>query len=279
MRNYLELCKPRIALLAAATAWIGFWLAGGRDGSIMAWTLLGTALAACSTGALNQLLERDADARMSRTSRRPLPQGRLKPSQALVFGTACGLAGLFILGRGTNLLASGLTAFTILSYLFAYTPLKRRTPHSTWVGAVSGAMPPLIGWAAARGTLDPEAWALFAIQFLWQIPHFLSIFWLYREDYARAGFRVMPVVDPGGASTACQIALHSFALIPASLMPTLCGLAGLSYGLGALFLGTAYLGLGLRASWTLAPTDTRRLFLASLVYLPLVFGMLVIGRA
>lgn len=279
MRDYLVLAKPRIMLMVVLTAWIGFGLAGGRPGWTLLWTLLGTGISACSTGALNQYLERGPDARMRRTRTRPLPSGRMEPSRALLFGAACGLLGPALLAWKVNAAASLLTAFTIASYVGVYTPLKSMTPQSTWVGAVSGAMPPLIGWAAARGGLDAAAWALFAIQFLWQIPHFLALFWLYREDYAAAGFRTMPVVDPGGRSTAAQIALHSFTLLPASLMPTLCGLAGRPYGLGAFALGTAYLGVGLRASWTLAPIDTRRLFLASLAYLPLLFGLLVAARA
>lgn len=279
MRDYLQLSKPRIALMVVVTACLGFWLAGGRDILRLFWTALGTALAACATGALNQVLEREADGRMRRTLSRPLPAGRLRTAHALVFGLACAAAGLALLALKVNAGSCALTALTILAYLLVYTPLKKVTPQSTWVGAVSGAMPPLIGWVAAHGALQAQAWALFAIQFLWQIPHFLSLFWMHREDYARAGFLVMPVVDPGGGSTACQIALHSFALLPASLMPTLCGLAGPAYGLGALVLGTAYLGLGLRTSWTLAQADMRRLFLASLAYLPLVFGLLAWARA
>lgn len=278
MRDYIELSKPRIVSLVLVTAAIGYRLAGGGDRVVLLWTMIATALAAASSGALNQLVERDQDALMRRTRSRPLPQGRLSSGKALAFGLICGLAGLALMAWQVNVTACVLTAFSLASYVLVYTPLKRVTPQSTWIGAVSGAMPPLIGWAAARGTLDPAAWALFAIQFLWQIPHFLAIFWMYREDYAQAGFRVMPVVDPGGGSTACQIALHSFALLPASLMPTLCGLAGFSYGCGALALGSAFLGLGMRASWTMAALDTRRLFLASLAYLPLLLGMLVVLR-
>ena len=278
MREYLELAKPRIVAMVLVTTAIGYWLAGGRDAVVLACTLAGTALAASASGSLNQLFERDKDALMRRTRGRPLPGGRLTPRQALGFGISCALGGLGVMAWKVNALSLSLTAFTMGSYLLLYTPLKLRTPQSTWVGAAAGAMPPLIGWAAAAGRLEPQAWALFAIQFLWQIPHFLAIFWLHREDYAAAGFRVMPVVDPSGRSTACQIAVHSFALLPASLMPTLSGMAGLPYGCGALALGTAFLGLGMRASWTLAAQDTRRLFFATLAYLPLLFGMLLILR-
>ncbi len=279
MKDYLELAKARIALMVVLTAAMGYYLGGGRDLAVLAWTILGTGLTSCSTGSLNQLLEKELDARMLRTRSRPLPGGRISPARALVFGLACGASGLGVLAWKAGALACGLAAFTMVSYLAAYTPLKRLSPQSTWVGAVSGAMPPLIGWAAARGALTWAGWALFAIQFIWQIPHFLAIFWLHREDYARAGFKVMPVVDPDGASTAYQIAIHSFALLPASLMPAVCGLAGWPYGVGALGLGTAFMGLGLRASWTLAPVDTRRLFFASLLYLPAIFGLLVLSAA
>jgi protoheme IX farnesyltransferase len=151
------------------------------------------------------------------------------------------------------------------------------TPQTTWLGAAAGATPPLIGWAAATGALSAKAWALFGIQFLWQIPHFLALFWIYREDYARAGFRVMPVVHPDGGTTAAQIAIHSFTLLPATLLPVVLGMAGFSYAVSALLIGIVFLGLGLRASWTLAHSDARRLFLASLAYLPLIFGMLFFG--
>ncbi len=279
MKDYIQLAKPRIVLMVLVTAAFGYLLAGGREKTLLFWTLLGTALCATASGTLNQLWERDQDALMSRTKIRPLPQGRVSPRQALVFGLLCTLCGLGLLASQVNALAAGLAAFTIASYVLAYTPMKRLTPHSTWVGAMAGAMPPLIGWAAARGTLDSSSWALFAIQFLWQIPHFLAIFWLYREDYAAAGFRVLPVVDPGGGTTACSIALHSFALLLASLMPVFLGMAGLSYGVLALLLSGAFLGLGMRASWTMSVLDMRRLFLGSLVYLPLLFGMLVFAQA
>ena len=204
--------------------------------------------------------------------------GRLSPEQALGFASACAGLGLTVLVLNVNALAALLTALAIASYAGVYTPLKLVTPQSTWVGAVSGAMPPLIGWAAARGTLHAGAWVLFAIQFLWQIPHFLALFWLYREDYARAGFKMMPVIDPEGRSTAIQIALHSFGLLVVTVLPALMGLSGLRYGLLALILAGGFLFLGLRASWTMAVKDQRRLFLGSLVYLPAVFLLLLWTR-
>lgn len=276
MKDYLALGKPRIAVMVMATAALGFLLAGGR-GPVLFWTVLGTGLASGACGCLNQLLERKEDGLMKRTARRPLPSGRLKPAPALAFGLALAAMGLGILVWKVNLLACGVTAFTLAAYVLAYTPLKKITPHTTWIGSLAGATPPLVGWAAAQGALPPHAWVLFAIQFLWQIPHFLAMFWMHREDYARAGFKVMPVVDPRGGTTACQIAVHSFTVLPVTILPSLCGMAGLSYGIAALIVGTAYLGLGMRASWTMAAIDTRRLFFASLAYLPIVFGMLLLG--
>jgi len=278
MKAYLQLCKLRIALMTAGTAYVGYRLAGGVHGENLSWTLLGVTLASCGTGALNQFWERDLDAKMKRTASRPLPQGLIDPQRALFFGLACALSGVALLAWKTNLLAAGWTALTVVLYVLVYTPLKTVTPHSTWVGAITGATPPLIGWAAAAGGLHAHAWALFAIQFLWQIPHFLAIFWNYREDYARAGFRVMPVVDPTGASTALQIAIHSLALLFASVLPFYLGLGTLGYTYAALAMGSAFLLLGLRASWTLEIVDTRRLFFASLIYLPVLFGILLYGR-
>lgn len=276
MRDYLVLAKPRIATMVALTAGLGWALAGGRLTPLFFCVLAGVTLASAASGSLNQYLERVEDGLMRRTLSRPLPQGRLTPGRALAFGLTLAVAGpALVLAAGR--LAAALTAATIALYVLGYTPLKKVTPQSTWLGAIAGAMPPLIGWAAACGSLSPRAWALFGIQFLWQIPHFLALFWIYREEYARAGFRVMPVVHPDGGTTAAQIALHSFTLLPATLLPVVLGMAGLPYAFCALFVGAAFLGLGMRASWTLAPSDARRLFLASLAYLPLIFGMLFLG--
>lgn len=277
MKDYLTLSKPRIAVMVMATTGLGFLLSGGRSGALLWWTLAGTGLAAGACGALNQYLESAQDLLMARTRSRPLPARRLSPAAALVFGLGLAAAGLGLLLWKSGALPCALTAGTLVLYLLAYTPLKRVTPHTTWIGALAGATPPLVGWSSAQGSLATGAWVLFAIQFLWQIPHFLAMFWLHRQDYARAGFRVMPVEDPSGGLTAAQIAIHSFTVLPASLMPSFCGMAGPGYGFGALALGTAYLGLGMRASWTLAAIDTRRLFLASLAYLPILFGMLLLG--
>ncbi len=275
VRTYLELAKPRILVMVLVTTAIGFWLSGGSGAGALAWTLIATALASSASGALNQLFEIEQDAAMSRTRVRPLPSGRLAPGQALVFGLVCAVVSLFVFALKVNVLAGGLAAFAMACYLLVYTPMKTRSPQSTWAGAVAGAVPPLIGWAAGAGSLSARAYLLFGIQLLWQIPHFLCIFWIYREDYARAGFRTMPVVDPGGRATAIQIAVHSLGLLLATLLPSLSGMAGPWYGLGALIVGSSFLYLGLRASWTMAIPDARRLFFASLLYLPVVFGMLL----
>lgn len=277
MKDYLALCKPRIALMVVLTTALGFSLAGGRPGAALFWTLLGAGLSACACGALNQFLEKDQDGLMARTKNRPLPAGRLAPAQALIFGLGLAAMGLAILAVKSHPYAFLLTATTLALYVLAYTPLKKITPQTTWLGAFAGATPPLIGWAAASGALPLKAWVLFSIQFLWQIPHFLAMFWMHRADYARAGFKTMPVVDPNGGLTAIQIALHSLSMLLASLLPSLCGMANAHYGLVVLVVGTAYMILGMKASWTLALRDTRRLFLASLAYLPLVFGLLLWG--
>ena len=214
---------------------------------------------------------------MTRTKGRPLPSGRVAPEAALAFGLALGVAGIALLWSKSGRLPCYLTAATLVGYVGMYTPLKKITPQSTWIGAAAGATPPLIGWAAVRGDLSAQAWALFAIQFLWQIPHFLAMFWLHRQDYARAGFRVMPVVDATGGSTAAQITIHCLTMLLAAIVPFSLGMAGFVYAVLALALSTGYLALGMRASWTLAAVDTRRLFLASLAYLPILFSLLLIG--
>lgn len=277
MRAYLALAKPRIALMVALTAGLGWALGGGRADWRFLALMIGVTLASAGCGTLNQYLEREQDALMKRTQGRPLPQGRVSPDAALAAGLLESLIGPALVWAACGPLAAFLTALTVVLYVLGYTPLKRLTPQNTWIGAAAGAMPPLIGWSAATHGLAPQAWALFGIQFLWQIPHFLALFWIHREDYARAGFRVMPVVYPDGGTTGAQIALHSFTLLPATLAPVALGMAGLSYGVPALLLASGFLALGMRASWTLEAVDARRLFLASLAYLPLIFGMLFFG--
>lgn len=279
MKDLLQLAKPRISLLVGLTTAFGWAVAGGRLNASFWGLMAGVMLASGACGTLNQWVERSEDALMKRTKTRPLPQGRISPSNALFFGLFLAVVGPALVLISAGPVAAGLTALTIALYVLAYTPLKKVTPQTTWVGAAAGAMPPLIGWAGAAGSLDARAWALFGIQFLWQIPHFLALFWMYRDEYAAAGFKVMPVVHPDGGTTALQIAVHSFTLVPATLLPVYLGMAGKSYGLPALLVSAAFLGLGMKASWTMARADARNLFLASLAYLPLIFGMLLFGGA
>jgi len=241
-------------------------------------TLIGTGLIASGTAALNQWYERDADTLMRRTAGRPLPTGKMTALRALVFGIVLAGLGFGELALGVNLLAALLGAFTLGSYLFVYTPLKQRSPHSTTFGSLPGAMPPLIGFAAASGTLTWDAWVLFAILFLWQFPHFYAIAWMYKEDYARAGILMLPVVEPDGKSTARRILLYSIALIPISLMPKFFAMAGNVYLYGALALGLAFVYYGLRIRWDRTRQQARHVLLASVVYLPLLFSLMLFDR-
>ena len=278
LADFAQLAKPRITLLVVLTTLVGFLegRTGATDVPLLLHTLLGTALVAAAASTLNQWGERTADAAMRRTAQRPLPAGRLKPAQALWFGLALLAAGTAWLAAFASPLASLLAAFTAASYLLAYTPLKQVTPLATLVGAVPGAIPPMIGWAAARGSLGAGAWVLFFIVFLWQMPHFLAIAALYRQDYARAGFRVLAVVAPDGVSTARQSLFYALVLVPVSLLPTYIGLAGRWYLGGALVLSLGYAAFA--AALLPAPQDlarARRLFRFSLVYLPLLLMLLV----
>ncbi len=277
IKDYIALSKPRISVMMALTTGLGWAIAGGRATPNFFALLAGVALASAACGTLNQYIERSEDAMMRRTQSRPLPRGAVTPRAALVFGLVLAAIGPAVVWRATGPLPALFTAATIGLYVLAYTPLKKITQQATWIGAAAGATSPLIGWTAFTGALSAKAWALFGIQFFWQIPHFLALFWIYREDYARAGFRVLPVVHPDGGSTAAQIAVNAFTLLPATLLPVFLGMAGTSYAVSALVIGTVFLGICLRASWTLAHSDARRLFLASLAYLPLIFGMLLFG--
>ncbi|MBI4425697.1 MAG: protoheme IX farnesyltransferase [Elusimicrobia bacterium] len=264
--------KPRITVLVAATSAAGYVLASphGADLGRLGWLLAGVALASASTACLNQALEADLDALMERTKRRPLPSGRVTRDAALRLGLGWGAGGLALLAWKANAAAFALTAFTLLSYLLAYTPMKRRSPWSLWVGAVPGALPPVIGWAAAA-PLDASAAGLFLLQFAWQLPHFLALAWTYREDYARAGFRICAFQAPGP-----WLGAASGGLAFAGLLPYATGLAGTPYLLSAALLGAALLAAArsLRAS---ADLGARRVFLASLVYLPSVYALLLLG--
>lgn len=272
--DFVALTKPRVVAMVVLTTFFGYYLGAARgafEWLRLAWTLAGTSLAAGGTLALNQYLERDRDARMHRTRKRPLPEGRLAPADALAFGIALTAAGILLLVAGSNLLAAAVTAATSVSYLFAYTPAKVRTPLSTLIGAVPGALPPLTGWAAASGDLGAAAWALFAIMFVWQIPHALAIAQLYRDDYARAGFRLLPVVDPDCISTARYILTYSLTLLGVGMLPTLVGLAGPIYCAASIILGCGMFAAAVRLARSAATADARRVMLASLVYLPSLF--------
>jgi len=278
--DFLELTKPRVSLMVLVTMFVGFYLGSEHGAGYLRLieTLIGTALAAGGTLALNQFLERRADALMARTRHRPLPDGRMQPTEALLFGVGLAAAGLLILALTVNALSALVTASIVGSYLFIYTPLKQRSSLCGMVGAVPGALPPVIGWTAATGSLSIEAWVLFAIMFLWQIPHTLAIARLYRDDFAKAGIRFLPVVESDGWTTGRQVITHSLALLVVSLLPTLLGLAGTVYFLAALLLGSGFLwyGIGLAISQSLAAA--RRLLLASLIYLPLLLVVMALDR-
>jgi heme o synthase len=280
MKDYLELTKPRITWLILMSTAVGYFFGhhGAWDIVQALHTILGTALIASGTAALNQWYEREADRKMRRTSDRPIPSGRLSAGRALVFGILLSIAGFAELAAGVNWLSAFLGLFTLLSYLFLYTPLKQRTPLSTLVGAFPGAMPPIIGYAAASGILDAQAWTLFAILFLWQFPHFLAIAWMYREDYERAGIVMLPVVQPSGEGTARQIVLYSLALIPVSLAPSLLGMSGKFYLFGALALGLWYLYSGVRVAFDRTIQRARSVLLVSVIYLPLIYGLMLLDR-
>ena len=242
-------------------------------------TILGTGLLASGTATLNQWLEREADAKMRRTQARPLPSGRMHEERALLFGLLISAAGFFDLQLAVNPLAALLGAVTLASYLFIYTPLKQQSPHSTTIGAIPGAMPPLIGYAAASGTLTWEAWILFAILFVWQFPHFYAIAWMYREDYERAGIRMLPVVEPDGLSTARRILWCSAALIPISLVPKFLSMTGNLYLIGAAAMGLVFVYAGVRVSFDRTRQQARRVLLASVVYLPVLYGLMLFDHA
>ena len=280
--DYVELAKPRVAVLVLFTVGAGVLLAGGRDFPLLVLlhTVLGTALVAAGASALNQWLERDSDARMRRTEIRPLPSGRLQPAEVLVFGSLLGLIGVSYLALTLSHLTAALVAtVTFLLYVAVYTPLKRRTPLNTLIGAVPGALPPIIGWCAVRGEITHEAALLFLILFLWQVPHFLAIAWIYREEYARAGLRMLPVVDSDGRRTAQNMILYCLALLAVSLQPVLLGEAGLLYLGGAVLLGLTFLATAVGFQRWRSHCQARRVLRASLIYLPGLLALLLLDRA
>lgn len=282
LADYLALTKPRVAVLVLFTVAAGVLLAaGGRpDPLLLVHTVLATALVAGGASALNQLIEKNSDALMRRTENRPLPAGRLQPLEVWVFGVGLALAGIAWLAVALRQPCTPLVAaFTFAAYVGVYTPLKSRTPLNTLIGAVPGALPPVIGWTAVRGTFGAEAWVLFAILFLWQVPHFLAIAWIYREDYSRAGLCMLPVVDPEGVQTGRNMVVYCVALVPASLAPVMQGTAGPVYLFGALLLGGGFLisAVGFRRSPS--TSKARCVLRASLLYLPgLLLLLLLDGR-
>ncbi len=286
-RAYLELGKPGISLLATLTAAAGYVAARGGGGLAtapgsgmlrLAALVLGTYLAASGTNGLNQLLEREQDARMTRTRGRPIPSGRVTPMRAAAFVGIVSLAGIGLLGAVLNILTAALAALTLVAYAFVYTPMKRVSPAAVLVGSAPGALPVMGGWAAATGSLDPGAWALFALVFLWQIPHFAGLDWLCREDYRRGGYRTVAVADPTGRWTAWQAAGSAALLLLVSALPVVLDLGGGLYLAGALLLGSLYLAAAVPLLAGVTARRSRRLFLVSLAYLPLVLGLLAVGR-
>lgn len=279
-RTFVELTKPRIVALVLVTVAAAFYLAAEGPPSLvlLVHTLIGTMLVAAGTNALNQVAEADVDRRMRRTRSRPLPSGRLAPGPAAAFAWSLGAGGVGYLAAAVNPVAAALAALTLVSYVFLYTPLKRRSPLATLVGAVPGALPVVGGWAAARGAPELGAWVLFGILFLWQLPHFLALAWLYREDYAAAGLRMLSVGDAQGRATFRQAALASVALVPVALAPTMIGIAGPVYFWGALGL-TAWLGwAAARPSFGPSVASAQRLFRVSVAYLPALLGLMMLDK-
>ena len=277
---YVELTKPRITFLIVLTSAAGFGLASRRGIDYLALlsALFGIALLSSGIATLNQYAERDLDGLMRRTAGRPLPSGKLAPWEALAFGAGLTIAAEVYLLLLVNPLSALLGLTVIAGYLFGYTPLKTRSSLSTIVGAFPGAVPPLIGWTAATGTLSIEGWVLFAILFLWQFPHFLAIAWMYREDYGRAGILMLPVVEPDGRVTAQQIVLYTLMLIPVSLLPTVLGITGRFYFFGAIVLGLLFLYSSIRAAFSMSRQQAKQLLLASVLYLPLLFILMVVNK-
>ena len=280
MKDYIALTKPRVTWLILMSTAIGYWFgtSSGIDWLVLLHAIIGTGLLASGTFTLNQWYEREADSRMNRTKQRPLPTGRITPGAAIIFGLVLSVVGFVELYYGANALTAWLGLFTEASYLLLYTPLKQRSWHSTTVGAIPGAMPPLIGFAAAANALTWEAWALYAILFLWQFPHFYAIAWMYRDDYARAGIRMLPVVEPDGASTARQILIASIVLIPVSLLPAYLSMAGIWYSIGAVAMGLFFLHAGFRVARERTLLRARGVLLASVVYLPVLYGLMLLDR-
>ena len=283
---YLELGKARLSGLVVITTAVGFIMAspgisataGAIDWMRLLWTLLGTSLAAGAAGALNQVVEEERDARMPRTRNRPLPAGRIGTIHAAMVGVVWAGVGVTLLAAMVNLLTAGLALLTILLYLLVYTPLKVRSTLNTLAGAVVGAVPPMMGWAAASGRIEPGAWVLAATLFVWQIPHFLALAWMYRKDYELGGYRMLPIIDPTGSITCRAVLMWTLALLPVTLAATWVGITGWVYAVGCVGLGLWMLRLAAALYRGRTNAEARRLFLATVVYLPLLMGLMVLDR-
>lgn len=278
--DFVTLAKPRLNLLVVASTMAGYVMADGDMANVLLVLamLAGTGLVAGGASAFNQVIERRTDALMRRTRLRPMSDGRLPVSEAVVYAAALSLAGLGILAVVVNELSAAVALATLVSYAAIYTPLKVRTSFATVIGAIPGALPPVIGWAAAANDLSQGAWILFGILFLWQLPHFLAIAWMYREDYARAGLLMLPVIEPDGRSTARQTVLYTAALLPLSLAPTLIGMTTAFYFVAAMILTLGFLALTLRFGRSRSVADARRVFFASIIYLPILWILMIVGR-
>jgi len=275
--DYIVLLKPRITALVLVTTALGFFL-GAHSLNLwgtLLWTLFGTALSCGGSSVLNMYLERDVDSLMHRTKRRPIPAGRVPAAHALAFGVICVLLGVATLVLKVNLLCGFFALLTAFLYVLVYTPLKRQTWLNTFIGAIPGALPPVGGWAAATGGAELGAWILFAILFIWQHPHFYAIAWMYREDYGRAGLKMLPVVEPDGASTFRQVLIYSSLLIPVSVAPYFLGMSGVVYLIGTLILGVLFFYVGLEVARSRSVADARRLLRASVIYLPILLILIV----
>jgi protoheme IX farnesyltransferase len=279
-RDFVALAKPRLNLLVVASTLAGYAMADGEPlGFVRVCALLlGTGLVAGGASAFNQVIERDLDGLMRRTRTRPLPAQRLQPLEGLLFGSAVTLAGVLLIVASSNLLAGTVALATLVTYVAIYTPLKKRSSFGTVIGAIPGALPPIIGWAAVSGELPVEAWVLFGIMFLWQLPHFLAIAWMYREDYARAGFPMLPVIEPDGRSTGRQAVVYAAALVPLSLAPTPMHMAGDIYLAGALTLGVAFLWLTFRFARSREVKHARQVFFGSILYLPVLWILMIADK-
>ncbi len=280
LRDYFDLSKPGIGFYSLITTFTAFWLAsnGKIDFILLLHTIIATGLVTAGGGALNQVIEIDVDAEMHRTEKRPLPAGRVSANSGLAFGVITSIAGTLYLLLAVNALSALLAIGTLAGYLFIYTPSKRITSLSTIIGAFPGAIPILIGWVAVTGSIDLGGWTLFAILFLWQIPHFLAIAWMYRKDYARAGFPMLTVIEPEGISAAHQSLIYLIALVPISLFPTQLGLTGNIYFIGALILGLGFLASGVMVAIRRTNSSAKQMLFASIIYLPVLLALMIVDK-